>query len=79
MKGIIDAFTWLISTIKMLVGFVVSLIQSIIYLFQYLFSIMQIVQTFIATLPPWLIAFGQISLTVCVLYITLGRSAGKND
>lgn len=79
MKGIIDAFTWLISTIKMLVDFVVSMITSIVYLFKYLGTIMQIVQTFIATLPGWLIAFGQISLTICILYLTLGRNAGKND
>lgn len=79
MKGIIDGITWLISTIKMLVDFLVSFIKSIIYLFKYLGTIMQIVQTFIITLPPWLISFASISLTVCVLYITLGRSGGKND
>lgn len=79
MKAIVDAFTWLISTIKMLVDFVISMITSIIYLFQYLGTIMQIVTSFIATLPGWLIAFGSISLTVSILYITLGRNAGKND
>lgn len=79
MKGIIDGITWLISTIKMLIDFLISFITSIIYLFKYLGTIMQIVQSFIVTLPPWLLAFGQISLTICVLYLTLGRSAGKND
>lgn len=78
MKGIIDGITWLISTIKMLIDFVFNAISSLISLFTYLGTIVNIVTTTLLTLPDWLIAFGSISLSICVLYIVLGRQGGKN-
>ena len=76
MQWLIDFFEWFGDIISMCVDFVVGLFENFILLFQYIGLVADICYEFIATMPPWLQAFGTITIVVSVIYIILGRQTG---
>lgn len=79
MAGIINAFTWLINTIKTLFSMLMNIFETIGMCFNYIISIINIVINIIATLPTWLKAFATITLAISVAYFLIGREAGKSE
>jgi len=79
MAGIINAFTWLINTIKALFSMLMNIFETIGMCFNYIISIINIVINIIATLPTWLKAFATITLAISVAYFLIGREAGKSE
>lgn len=79
MKAIVSGFTWIITFFKTIFSFITGAIETIITLFQYLATIAQICTNTILNMPSWLQAYGIISLSVVILYLVIGREAGKNE
>lgn len=78
MKAIISSFTWLIDTIKTLIGILMSLITSIIYALQYIQTLINRLIVLIGQMPPWISGFMMATLVISVVYIIIGRQGGKN-
>ena len=79
MKAIVSGFTWLIDTIKMLVGILMSLIMSLVYAFQYIRTLINRLIVLIGQMPPWISGFMMATLVISVVYIIIGRQGGKSN
>lgn len=83
MTGIFNGLQSLISSIRSIVsfiqaiwGFAVNLIKSIGDLVGLLINMLSVVSGIILTLPSWLIAFATLTISVCILFLVLGRNHG---
>lgn len=79
MKAIINGFTWLIDTIKMLVGIVMSIFNTLVMVIRYFIVIVGIAIDTIVNLPDWLKGFAVITISISIAYFLIGRNAGKSD
>ena len=79
MSAIIDGFNWIIEFFKTIFNFIGSTFETLGMVFTYIFTIIQVCTSVISTLPSWLQAFGLITLSVCSIYIIIGREAGKSE
>ena len=79
MAGIINAFKWLIQTIKTTFSILMTIFQTIAMAFNYLLQIVNIVINLIATLPVFIRAFALITLAISITYFIIGRNAGKSE
>lgn len=79
MKAIINGFTWLINTIKLLFSFIMNFFKAITMLFNYLITIINLAFTTILTLPSYIQAFAYITIAISIIYIIVGRNAGKSE
>ena len=78
MKGIINAFEWLIDFFKSIFSFFSNFLKSIINLFDYLLAVIDIVKDVLATLPSWILPFFTISLAIIILFQILNRPQGRS-
>lgn len=72
-QDFIDGFVGIIESVY---GFFSGLVNNFILFFQYLVISMSTSKNIVSTLPDWLQVFGTVCLTICVLYMVLGREAG---
>lgn len=79
MQAIIDGFDWLISSFKMVFDFIGNTFETLGMAFKYIYTIVRLATDLIGTFPTWLQAFGLISVTICAIYMVIGREAGKSD
>lgn len=79
MTGIINAFSTLINTIKMVFDIIMSVFSTLVMVFQYLLEIINLVFVTLATLPDWIKAFAVITVSISIAYFLIGRNAGKSD
>lgn len=79
MKAVISGFTWLIDTIKMLIGIVMSIFNTLTMVIRYFIVIVGITIDTIANLPSWLKAFALITICISIAYFLIGRSSGKSE
>lgn len=79
MKAIISGFKFLIDTIKMIFGFISSILKTIVMVFQYLLTIIELAFDVILTFPPWIHAFAVITIAISIAYFLIGRNTGKSD
>lgn len=79
MKGILNAFSTLINTIKMLFDILMSTFKTLGMVITYLISIVDIAFDTILTLPEWLKAFAIITISISIAYFLIGRDTGKSD
>lgn len=79
MSAVINGFSWLINFFKTIIDFLMFAIKSIITMFEILISIVDIVFGLLHTLPYWLVSFVSITLMISIIYIVVGRQAGKSD
>ena len=79
MRAVISGFKWLISTIKVLISFLMNFFQAIAMLFVYLIHIINVAFTTIITLPGYIQAFAYITIAISIIYIIVGRNSGKSD
>ena len=86
MTGIFDGIQTLINGITTVVNGIVLGIKFIVNTIKSLFDLIRLLTTTLAnatniaiTLPSWLIAFVTASIGIAILYMIIGRSAGKSD
>ncbi len=79
MKGIINAFTTLIKTIKLIFNIIMHLFETIAMVFKYLITIVELAFNTIITLPTWLKSFCIITISISIAYFLIGRNTGKSD
>ncbi len=79
MAGIINGFKWFISTIKLLVGFVMDFFKTIALVFTYLIKIVELAFNAIFTFPPMIKAFAIVTIAISLCYFLIGRNTGKSD
>lgn len=76
MRAIINAFDFLINTIRTLWDFFVSTLQNLLMLFKYLGVVADLSYSAIESMPTWLQTFGVLTIVVSILYMILGRDTG---
>lgn len=76
MQFIQDFIDGLVGVIESVYGFFSGLVNNFILFFQYLGISMTTAKNIVSTLPDWLQVFGTVCLTICVLYMILGRETG---
>lgn len=86
MSGIFNGIQTLISGIQTLINgvilgikFVVNMVKSLVDLIKLLTTTLANVTNIAITLPSWLIAFVTASVGIAILYMVIGRNAGKSD
>lgn len=86
MSGIFNGIQTLINGIQTIVNgillgikFIINLIKSMIDLIRLLATTLTNATNIAITLPSWLIAFVTASIGIAILYMIIGRSAGKSD
>lgn len=79
MEAILEGFTWLIDTIKAIWTFISNIFETLGMVFEYIGKIVTIATQVVLTLPPWIQAIGMITISICSIYIVVGREAGKSD
>ena len=76
MDAILDWFDWVSDVIESVFDYFTDFLENLMNLFRYLGHSVDLTGSLIASLPGWLQVFGTITITVCVIYIILGRSTG---
>ena len=79
MSGIINAFSTLINTIKMLFSILMDTFSTLGMVLNYLIQIVNLAFNTILTLPTWLKGFAVITISISVAYFLIGRNVGKSD
>ena len=79
MTGIFNGIQTLINGIMLGIRFIINLIKSSIDLIRLLATTLANATNIAITLPSWLIAFVTASIGIAILYMIIGRSAGKSD
>ena len=86
MSGIFDGIQTLINGITTIVNGIILGIKFIVNTIKSLFDLIRLLTTTLAnatniaiTLPSWLIAFVTASIGIAILYMIIGRNAGKSD
>lgn len=86
MSGIFNGIQNLISGVSTIVNgillgikFIINLIKSLVDLIRLLATTFTNAMMVATTLPSWLIAFVTASISIAVLYMIIGRNAGKSD
>lgn len=78
MKGILDFIDWIVEIIKALWEFLVDFFANLANLVTMLATVFANVTNVIAQMPTWLQTFATATLCVTVMYLLLGRDAGKS-
>lgn len=79
MGAIIDGFNWIIDLFTTIFDFIFNIFDTIGMVFAYLSTIIQMCTSVLMTFPNWLRAFGFITISICAIYMVVGRDAGKTD
>lgn len=86
MSGIFNGIQTLINGISTIVNGIILGIKFIVNTIKSLFDLIRLLTTTLAnatniaiTLPSWLIAFVTASIGIAILYMIIGRNAGKSD
>lgn len=79
MQGILNAFDFIISTIKSVWAFFMGIVDNTILLIKYIGKALELAYDCIAQMPSWLQAFAFVTVSVSVLYLILGREGGKSN
>ena len=86
MSGIFSGIQTLINGITTIVNGIILGIKFIVNTIKSLFDLIRLLTTTLAnatniaiTLPSWLIAFVTASIGIAILYMIIGRNAGKSD
>ena len=76
LQNLISNFRSIISFIQTAWGFFVNLVKSIGDLVAMLINMFSVINGIILTLPSWLIAFATLTISICILFLVLGRNHG---
>lgn len=78
-QSLINGITTIVNGILLGIKFIINLIKSLIDLIRLLATTFTNAMAVATTLPSWLIAFVTASIGIAVLYMIIGRNAGKSD
>lgn len=78
-QALINGITTIVNGILLGIKFIINIIKSMIDLVRLLATTLTNVTGIAITLPSWLIAFVTASVGIAILYMLIGRSAGKSD
>lgn len=76
---LINGITTIVNGIILGIKFIMNLIKSLVDLIRLLTTTLANVTNIAITLPSWLIAFVTASVGIAILYMIIGRNAGKSD
>lgn len=79
MQGILNAFDFIISTIKSVWAFFIGIVENLILLVKYIGKALVLAGQCVSEMPTWLQVFATVTISVSVLYLILGREGGKSD
>lgn len=79
MKAIISGFNWIIEFFKTIFNFISTTFETLGMVFKYIYTIVRLCTDLILSFPPWIQAFGLITISICAVYMIIGRDAGKSD
>ena len=79
MKGILNAFDFIISTIKSVWAFFMGIVDNTILLVKYVGKALSLAYECVEQMPAWLQIFAFVTISVSVLYLILGREGGKSN
>lgn len=77
MEAIAEGFQWLIDTLTQAWEFLMNMINGLILALRCVTQMTTMAIETITNFPDWLQAFGIITITICGIYIVVGREAGK--
>ena len=78
-QTLINGITTIVNGILLGIKFLINLIKSSIDLIRLLTTTLANATNIAITLPSWLIAFVTASIGIAILYMIIGRNAGKSD
>lgn len=76
MQFLIDAFDFIINTIKSVWDFFTSILTNTAKMLDYIKVVSDIAYGLIASLPSWLVSFATITIFISILYLILNRESG---
>lgn len=79
MKALIQGFDWIIEFFKSIFSLISNIFEVLGLVFEYVHVCCSLAVSVILTLPSWLQAFGVITISICAIYMVVGREAGKTD
>lgn len=79
LQAIENFFSWFKDTIDQLWIFFQGFLNGLINLFKMIPKAVSFITQFISTIPVPLQIFGTLTITVCVIYLILGRNTGGTD
>ena len=81
MQAILDVIESIFGMFETVFEFFKQFVSNIMLLFEYIGFASSTAYNLVASLPPWLQAFGTATILISVLYLILGRSTGgdKSD
>lgn len=78
-QTLINGISTIVNGIMLGIKFIVNMVKSLVDLIRLLTTTLANVTNIAITLPSWLIAFVTASVGIAILYIIIGRNAGKSD
>lgn len=78
-QSLINGITTIVNGIILGIKFIVNTIKSLFDLIRLLTTTLANATNIAITLPSWLIAFVTASIGIAILYMIIGRNAGKSD
>lgn len=76
MQAIIDFIDFIVSTVKSVWDFFIGMVTNIGTMIKYLGIALNICTSAIGSMPGWIQAFGTLTITICILFVILGRDTG---
>lgn len=76
MQFLIDAFDFIVNTIKSVWDFFISILTNTAKMLDYIKVVSDIAYSLIASLPSWLVSFATITIFISILYLILNRESG---
>ena len=78
-QALINGITTIVNGVILGIKFIINIIKSMVDLVRLLATTLMNVTDIAITLPSWIIAFVTASVGIAILYMLIGRSAGKSD
>lgn len=74
-----EFFDWIVEVVVSLVQFLWTTVKGLIQLISLIPSAVNLLTSSISLLPPLLIAFATATITICVIFIIVGRQTGGKE
>lgn len=78
-EEIVNGFTSIIEFIKHIFDFIGLITHNTLKVVQYVGKLLPKLYEMIASLPPWIIVFAQLTIGISIAMLLLGRESGKSD
>lgn len=76
LESIFNAVDWLVSTLSTLFQFVVSLIEGLLNIIASFPAVVNMITQSISHLPPTIAVYATLTISICTMYVLVGRDSG---